>query len=423
MRTGANEGKRPRVVVVGGGFGGLAAARELRRADVDVVLVDRKNHHVFQPLLYQVATGELTPASIAAPLRALLSKQRNCSVLLGEVEAVDLDAREIAFAERKLSYDALVVACGARHGYFGHDEWERVAPGLKTIEDATEMRRRLFLAFEAAERCEDPEVEREFLTFVIVGAGPTGVELAGALSETAHYALEHDFRSIDPSHARILLVEAGGRVLSMYPDDLSRRAVEKLDALHVEVLVDTKVVEVADDHVVVEGKEGKERVRTRTVLWAAGAVAAPIGRKLVGDRTDLVDRSGRVLVEEDCSLAGHPEVFVVGDPRELPPSGRRTVARRRARRAPAGTPRRAPGPARPRRSSARALPLRGPRSDGGGRTLVRGGDDRTLAFRGRARVVRVALRPPHADHALPQSRPGPPAVGLDLLHARTERRA
>jgi NADH dehydrogenase len=302
-----------RVLIVGGGFAGLEAARGLARADVDVTLVDRKNHHLFQPLLYQVATGELTPASIAAPLRGLLRHQRNCRVLLGTVDAIDLAGRTIAFDGQRLAYDTLVLAGGARHAYFGRDEWERDAPGLKTLEDAMEMRARVFQAFECGERETDPERGHQWLTFVIVGAGPTGVELAGALSETAHHALEHDFRVIDPSRARILLVEAGERVLAMYPPDLSQRAHADLERLHVDVRLRTRVVEVAADHVVLEAGGVREVVATHTVLWAAGSQASNLARLAAGGRSELLDRAGRLVVEPDCTLAGHPEVFAIGD--------------------------------------------------------------------------------------------------------------
>jgi NADH dehydrogenase len=302
-----------RVVIVGGGFAGLQLARGLADAPVEVTLVDKKNHHLFQPLLYQVATGELTPASIAAPLRGLLRHQKNCRVLLGNVDRIDLDARTVAFDGRVVPYDTLVLAAGARHAYFGRDEWERDAPGLKTLEDAMEMRARLFRAFEAAEREEDKTREAEWLTFVIVGAGPTGVELAGALSETAHHALEHDFRSIDPSDARIVLVEAGERALAMYPSDLSTHATHDLERLHVEVRTRTRVVEVAADKVVLEKDGVREELRCRTVLWAAGSQASAVGRLAAAGRPELLDRTGRLIVERDCSLAGRPEVFAIGD--------------------------------------------------------------------------------------------------------------
>lgn len=303
---------RPRVVIVGGGFGGLAAARALRGADASVTLVDRKNHHLFQPLLYQVATGELSPANIASPLRAILSRQDNCRVVLDEVTGFDVERRLVVTRTGELLYDSLVVAAGARHGYFGHDEWERFAPGLKTLEDATEMRRRVLFAFEAAEREEDPARVAEWLTFVIVGGGPTGVELAGALSETAYHTLRRDFRRIDPTEARILLVEAGPRILSTYPGELSARARRSLERLSVTVLTGSAVTAIHADRVELEGEDRTE-VRTRTVLWSAGVAASPLGRRLAEALSLDTDRSGRVPVTADLTVAGHPEIFVVGD--------------------------------------------------------------------------------------------------------------
>ncbi len=296
----------PRVVIIGGGFGGLNVARGLRRAAVQVTLIDRRNHHLFQPLLYQVATAALSPADIAYPIRGVLRNQRNAEVFLAEVEEFDLPGRRVLLADGgALEYDFLVVASGATHHYFGHPEWEPIAPGLKTVEDATEIRRRFLLAFEAAEQEPDPEVRRGLLTFVVVGAGPTGVEMAGAMAEIAGHSLLRDFRRIDPSTARVILLEGGPRVLAAYDPDLSRRTEESLRGLGVEVRTSSVVTRIDHDAVYVGG----ERIPARNVIWAAGVTASPLGRKL-GVPTDRV---GRVRVEPDLSVPGHPEVFVIGD--------------------------------------------------------------------------------------------------------------
>ncbi|QDU37849.1 NADH dehydrogenase-like protein [Maioricimonas rarisocia] len=305
--------KQHRVVVVGGGFGGLEVARELRGAPVDVTLVDRRNFHLFQPLLYQVATGELSPANIAAPLRAIFRRQKNCQVLLGEVTGFDVDRRRVLLRDGELDYDSLVVAAGSTHSYFGHNEWESHAPGLKSVEDATRMRKKILLAFEAAEREPDPERRRAWLTFVLVGGGPTGVELAGALSEIARHTFRKDFRHIDPAEANIIIVEAADKPLHVYSDHLAGKASEALRQLGVEVRTRTKVVDIQEDHVVLESEEGHETLPTRTVLWTAGVAASPLGR-LLADATDATtDRIGRVQVEPDLTLPGHPDLFVIGD--------------------------------------------------------------------------------------------------------------
>ncbi len=302
-----------RVVIVGGGFAGLTAARAMRRSPVEITLVDRRNFHLFQPLLYQVATGALSPANIAAPLRAILERQRNCTVLLGDVRGFDVDARNVLLADGVLPYDTLIAAAGARHSYFAHPEWVPLAPGLKTIADATEIRRRVFSAFETAEREADAERRRESLTFVIVGAGPTGVELAGALAEIARHSLTREYRRSRPADACILLVEAGERVLPSYPPELSETAWASLERLGVTVRTGTMVAAVAADHVVLESKGTTEEVATRTVLWAAGVQASPLARRL-GDATGaMLDRAGRIAVERDLSLPGHPDIFVLGD--------------------------------------------------------------------------------------------------------------
>ncbi|HEU5169570.1 MAG TPA: NAD(P)/FAD-dependent oxidoreductase [Gemmatimonadales bacterium] len=297
---------RPRVVILGGGFAGLHAAKGLRRAPVHVTVVDRRNHHLFQPMLYQVATAALNPSDIANPIRSVLRKQMNTDVLLGEAVSVDVSAREVLLADGVgLPYDYLVVGTGARHSYFGHDEWEAVAPGLKSLEDALEIRKRVLLAFELAERELLPERRQALLTFVVVGGGPTGVELAGALAEIRNYALERDFRRINPRAATVMLIEAGPRILSSYPERLSERGVTALRRLGVEVRVSTTVTSVRDWSV----QAGDWTIPTRTVLWAAGNLASPLLRSLGCP----LDPQGRAIVEPDCSIPGHPEVFVLGD--------------------------------------------------------------------------------------------------------------
>jgi NADH dehydrogenase len=302
-----------RVVIVGGGFGGLTAARTLRRAPVQVTLLDRRNFHLFQPLLYQVATGALSPANIAAPLRSILERQANCEVLLGDVRGFDIANRKVLLADGELPYDTLIVAAGARHSYFGHPEWERFAPGLKTIEDATEIRRRTLTAFELAECEEDPERRRMLLNFVIVGGGPTGVELAGALAEITRHTLADEFRHINPADAHVVLVEAVPHILGMYPEDLSLKARSTLESLGVKVRITTKVTDIGADYVALESGGVVERLPTRTVLWAAGVEASTLGKCLADATGAAIDRAGRITVESDLSLPGHPEIFVLGD--------------------------------------------------------------------------------------------------------------
>jgi NADH:ubiquinone reductase (H+-translocating) len=297
---------RPKVVIIGGGFGGLYAARALRDAAVDVTIIDRTNHHVFQPLLYQVATATLAPTDIAAPIRWLLHAQKNTEVLLAEAREIVPDARIVRCdGGRELHYDFLIVAAGARHSYFGHDDWEHRAPGLKSIADAIELRRRWLLAFERAERTSDAAERQTNLTFVIVGGGPTGVELAGMLPTIARFALPKDFRRIDTASARIILIEGGPRLLPTFPEDLSARAERDLAELGVEVRTNARVTNVGDGFV----EMGSERIDAGTILWAAGNAASSLGASLGAKR----DRMGRVEVNEDLSIAGHPEVFVVGD--------------------------------------------------------------------------------------------------------------
>jgi NADH:ubiquinone reductase (H+-translocating) len=301
----ANPMSRPQVVVIGGGFGGLQAARGLRRLPVDVTLVDRKNHHVFQPLLYQVATAGLSPAEIAAPIRHILRRQRATRVLLGEVTAVDLVAQKVRLGSLELAYDYLILAAGNTHSYFGHDEWQPHAPGLKTIEEALEIRRRVLLAFERAEREEDAEARRAWLTFAVIGGGPTGVEMAGALGEIARHTLARQFRRIDPASARIVLIEAGPRVLPAYPEDLSERARLQLEALGVQVWTGSPVSSVSAAGVAI----GADHLAARTVVWAAGLQGSPLARSLGAP----LDRAGRVRVQPDLTVTGHPRAFVIGD--------------------------------------------------------------------------------------------------------------
>jgi NADH dehydrogenase len=296
----------PHVLIIGGGFAGLSAARALRRADVRVTLLDRRNHHVFQPLLYQVATATLSPSDIAAPIRWILRRLKNVRVLLGEAARIDVDARRVELADGgSIDYDWLIVGTGASHAYFGHADWEPHAPGLKTLEDAIDIRRRILIAFERAEREEDAARRRELLTFVIVGGGPTGVELAGTLAEIARQTLRDEFRSIDTSRASIVLVEAGPTILPTFPEPLRDAARRSLAQLGVEIREGTAVTSV-DAHGVVAGGT---RVDSGTVLWAAGVAASP----LVATLGVPLDRAGRVIVEPDLSIPGHPEVFVVGD--------------------------------------------------------------------------------------------------------------
>jgi NADH dehydrogenase len=295
----------PRVVIIGGGFGGLAAARVLARAPVQITLLDRHNHHLFQPLLYQVATAGLSPAEIASPIRRILSAQQNVTVLLAEATAVDPEAKLVHLADGDLSYDQLILATGATHSYFGRDHWSLHAPGLKTLDDALEIRHRVLLAFEKAEREEDAERRRQWLTLVVVGGGPTGVEMAGALAEIARHTLPGDFRHIDPTSARVVLVEAGPRVLAAYPPDLSESARRQLEALGVQVWTGAAVTAVDAEGV----QMGGDRLAARTVVWAAGVEASPLARSLGVP----LDRAGRVRVEQDLSVPGQPNIFVIGD--------------------------------------------------------------------------------------------------------------
>jgi NADH:ubiquinone reductase (H+-translocating) len=295
----------PRVVILGGGFAGLNAAKALRKAPVHVVLIDRRNHHLFQPLLYQVATAALNPSDIATPIRRVLRHQRNAEVVLGEATSVDVPGRRVLLRDGVVPYDFLIVATGATHAYFGHPEWEANAPGLKTVEDAVEIRRRVLLAYEAAEREEDAARREEWLTFVVVGGGPTGVELAGALAEISRHVLARDFRRIDPRKARVVLIEAGPRILPAYVPALSESAAARLRRMGCEVIVGTPVTSVDEQGV----SAGARRIRSRCVIWAAGVAPSPLARSLGAP----LDRVGRVKVHSDLSVPGAPEIFVVGD--------------------------------------------------------------------------------------------------------------
>jgi NADH dehydrogenase len=304
-------------VILGGGFGGLYCARHLKRAGVRVTVIDRENFHLFQPLLYQVATASLSPADIASPIRAILRGRRDVEVWLAEATQIDVANKRVTLTDGSIAYDYLVVATGVTHAYFGQEQWASHAPGLKTIDDATEIRRRFLLAFEAAEREADPDARRRLLTFVIVGGGPTGVELAGAMIEIARHALPKDFRSIDTTTARVLLIEGTDRVLPTYPADLSAKALKQLEELGVEVVLSKRVTSIEDGLV----RLGDEVIEARNVFWAAGVAASPLGAT-IGAETD---RAGRVVVEPDCSIRGHSEVFVIGDLAVMRQDGERLV--------------------------------------------------------------------------------------------------
>ncbi|RMH87405.1 MAG: NAD(P)/FAD-dependent oxidoreductase, partial [Calditrichaeota bacterium] len=313
------DARRPRVIIVGGGFGGLYAAKSLGNAPVEVLLIDRRNFHLFQPLLYQVATGGLSPGDIASPLRAVLNKYRNIRVIKGEVVDIDPAGRLVQVRRpgtgdlEAFSYNYLIVGVGVRHHYFGNEEWCTLAPGLKTIEDALEIRKRIFTAFEEAEWERDPDRQRALMTFVVVGGGPTGVELAGALAELSHFTLKKDFRNIDPTRARILLIEAGERILPTYPPGLSRKAQRALERLGVTVMTHTLVADVQSGQVRIRRGEREETVPAGTVLWAAGVRGAPMGHILAEKTGATQDPLGRIKVESDLSIPGHPEIMVIGD--------------------------------------------------------------------------------------------------------------
>ena len=308
---------KTQVVVIGGGFAGMACVRALRKSDVEVKLIDRRNFHLFQPLLYQVASGGLSPANIAAPLRSIFRRQKNTQVLLGAVADFDVSNRTVVLEDQStIPFDYLVVATGSTHHYFGRDaEWEALAPGLKTIEDATEIRRRVLSAFEEAERTDDLEKRASLLTFVVVGGGPTGVEMAGAICELAHQSMKSDFRSIDPSKARVVLVENSKLILDRYHETLSVAATRDLTKLGAEIWNETRLMEIKPDHVIVSHAGESKRLNTHTVIWAAGVKASMLGKKLAEALRlpEQLDRSGRVAVDAQCAIVGHPYIFVTGD--------------------------------------------------------------------------------------------------------------
>ena len=305
---------RHRVVILGGGFGGLYAAKALKRAPVDLTVIDRRNYHLFQPLMYQVATGSLSPGEIAAPIRGVLNRQKNTRVLLGEVVDIDPVAKEVSLKDgATCPYDSLIVATGSKTAYFGHDDWSKWAPSLKSVEEATMIRHKILVAFEAAERSADPAERKAWMTFVIVGAGATGVELAGALGEIAHRTLKHDFRSINPADARILLVDAGSRILPTYPETLSRKAVKSLERLGATIRTGMMVTEIDAEGVTVKDDAGHERIAARTVIWAAGVAMSDFGRQLAQRTNAEVLKPGRIRVNPNLTIPNFPDIFVIGD--------------------------------------------------------------------------------------------------------------
>lgn len=311
-----------RLVIVGGGFAGLSAAQALKRADLDIVLIDKRNFHLFQPLLYQVATGALSPANIAAPLRSVLKSHHNCRVLLGEVSTIDIPKQAVHVGDEIIPFDFLIVATGAGSNYFGHPEWETHAPGLKTIEEATEIRRRVLSAFEFAEREPNSSAREAAMTFVVVGGGPTGVEMAGAIRELAAHTMRRDFRQIDPAQCRVILVEGSARVLEVFPESLSAKAEKALNKLGVEVWTSSKVVDIQADHVKINRGGQEHRIDCFTKVWAAGVKASPLGKMLADATGATIDRAGRVSVQPDLSIANHPNLFVIGDMASIPFNGK-----------------------------------------------------------------------------------------------------
>ncbi len=354
----------PHIVIIGGGFGGLYAARALRHAPARVTLVDRRNHHVFQPLLYQVAMSALSPGDIASPIRWILRRQKNAEVLLAEVVRIDTAAKQLQLTDGVLDYDYLIVAAGATHAYFGHDQWRSLAPGLKSLEDALEIRRRVLLAFERAEREVSDARRRALLTFVVVGGGPTGVEMAGALAEISHQSLARDFRHIDPTSARILMVEAGPAVLATFPEPLRDSARRDLERLGVEVRTGQPVTHVGPGFVEI----GAERIDAETVVWAAGVAASPLGATLGAP----LDRAGRVRIQPDLTIPGHPDVLVIGDLASLDGPNGKAVPRRGAGRDSDGEARRGECHTGDRASAAGAFSLSRSRQHGDDRTCLGG---------------------------------------------------
>lgn len=311
--------EQTQILVVGAGFAGINAVKKLAKAKnlrnkIHITLIDRRNYHLFQPLLYQVATAGLSPADIAMPVRSIFSQYANVTVYLENIEKVDLQNKTVHSVQKTFSYDYLILACGAKHSYFGHNEWEEFSPGLKTLEQATEIRRRILLAFEEAEKETDAEKQKELLTFVVVGGGPTGVELAGAIAEISRYTLERDFRNIDPARTRVILIEAGNRLLSGFSEKLSKRAARDLERLGVQIWTSSRVSRVNEDSV----ELGTETIKAKTILWAAGVLPSSLGKTL----DTPLDPQGRVIIEKDLSLPGHPDVFVLGDQAHFDENGR-----------------------------------------------------------------------------------------------------
>ncbi|HET6325441.1 MAG TPA: NAD(P)/FAD-dependent oxidoreductase [Planctomycetaceae bacterium] len=318
-QTANSAAKRSRVVIVGGGFGGLRAAQSLKSAPVDVTLIDRRNYHLFQPLLYQVATGALSPGQVAAPLRSVLSRQKNTRVLLGEVVDLDPVAKRLRLADgAHFDYDSLIVAAGCQSAYYGHDAWSEWAPSLKSLEEATDIRHKILYAFEVAERLTDPTERRAWLRFVIVGGGATGVELSGAIGEISRQTLKNDFRSIRPEEAEIILIDGGSRVLTSFPEGLAEKAVRSLEKLGVQVKTGVMVRQIDKQGVTFESHQGSGQIDTRTVIWAGGITASPFGR-LVANRTGAVtDKAGRIQVNPDLTVPNFPDIFVIGDLAQAP---------------------------------------------------------------------------------------------------------
>lgn len=305
--------RKHHVVIIGGGFGGLYAAKALRNAPVRVTLIDRRNFHLFQPLLYQVATGIICPGEIASPIRHILRRQKNTRVLLGEVTDIDPTGKTVRLADGEIGYETLIVATGMENYYYGHETWQEYAPGLKTIEDGAKIRQKIFFAFEVAEREEDPEVRKDWLTFVIVGSGPTGVELSGMVSEIARKTLRQDFRSIRPEESRIILIDLAERILQSYPPELSRKASASLERLGVTIINGARVQSIDDCGVSIKGPSGQERIAAKTILWAAGVKASSLGDRLAQKTKVGQDGNGRVMVNPDLSIPGYPDIFVIGD--------------------------------------------------------------------------------------------------------------
>ena len=314
-------GREHHVVILGGGFGGLYASKALSRSGIRVTLVDKRNFHLFQPLLYQVAAGWLSPGEIASPLRMVLSRYKNTRVYQAEVTDIVPDEKAVVLRDGIITYDTLIVATGSSHHYFGHEEWARSAPGLKTVEDALEIRRKILLSFEAAEREPDPAIQKEWMTFLIIGAGPTGVEMAGTIGELTRTTLKQDFRNIDTGKAEIILVEGRGQVLPTYPRDLSEKAAESLRRLGVTIRLDTMVTDIVGNTAVLSSDGVREEIESRTILWTAGVKASPLGRVLSKRAGAALDSGGRVIVAPDLSIPGHPDIFVIGDLANSSPEG------------------------------------------------------------------------------------------------------